>query len=314
MRHALGLFALLLASTAGAQDAPSAETPAQTGIIGAPGGGGKMPAVAEAEPSLPGHTLYHPATLPKAKLPVVVWGEGACRDNGLQNAQFLRAIASHGYLVIAVGAPRRELPLRPLPTGPLAPAVPGAPGGTPPAGGDETQAAQLIEAIDWAAKANATGRFAGRLRADRVAVMGHSCGGLQALSAAADPRVTTAMIWNSGIYTRPGGRSGIRLEKVHLARLHTPIAYVNGGPSDIAYENARDDFLRIDHQPVLFAHMPVGHSGTFWADATGGAYTKVAVAWLDWQLKGDAKAGRDFTGAGCGLCKRPGWSVERKRL
>lgn len=144
--------------------------------------------------------------------------------------------------------------------------------------------------------------------------MGHSCGGLQTIAAAEDKRVTTAMVWNSGIYTRPGGRSGIRLEKSQLAKLHGPVAYVTGGPSDIAYVNAVDDFTRIEGIPALIAHLPVGHGGTYAHDANGGAYAPVAVDWLDWQLKGDAKAAKTFTGPDCGLCVRPGWTVERKGI
>lgn len=34
-------------------------------------------------------------------MPVLLWGNGACVDNGLAHAAFLREIASHGYLVIA---------------------------------------------------------------------------------------------------------------------------------------------------------------------------------------------------------------------
>jgi hypothetical protein len=38
------------------------------------------------------------------------------------------------------------------------------------------------------------------------------------------------------------------------------------------------------------------------------------VAWLDWQLRGDARAARTFTGRDCGLCRDQAWSVQKKRL
>ena len=42
--------------------------------------------------------------------------------------------------------------------------------------------------------------------------MGHSCGGLQALAAGADPRVTTVVAFASGVYNRPGsGLSGVQV-------------------------------------------------------------------------------------------------------
>src|SRR6185369_17777037 len=82
-------------------------------VVGSASGTGPLPAVAEAVDSLPGHTLYHPVKLPKDPLPLFVWGNGACRDNGLQHGAFLRQIASQGYIVIALGKPREERPLEP---------------------------------------------------------------------------------------------------------------------------------------------------------------------------------------------------------
>ena len=39
-----------------------------------------------------------------------------------------------------------------------------------------------------------------------------------------------------------------------------------------------------------------------------------AVAWLDWQLKGDAKAGKMFKGKDCTLCTTSSWHVTKKRI
>jgi hypothetical protein len=38
------------------------------------------------------------------------------------------------------------------------------------------------------------------------------------------------------------------------------------------------------------------------------------VSWLDWQLKGDARAAKLFVGADCGLCKNPDWKVDSKNF
>ncbi|HEY5724261.1 MAG TPA: hypothetical protein VIT45_18270 [Allosphingosinicella sp.] len=313
---ALGFVAL---GGAAAQPVP-APAPHPPGIVGLPSGTGAWPAVASVEQGLLTHTVYRPARLPRKRLPIVLWGNGACRDNGLGNARFLREIASHGYLVVAVGRARREEPMRPEPapsTEPAAPAgAPGAPG--PARGADETQASQLLDGLDWAIREN--GRRSSllyrRLDTTSVAAMGHSCGGLQAIATAADPRIRTSMIWNSGIYNRGAatGRSGILLTKDRLRAIKGPIAYVNGGPSDIAYVNALDDFNRIDHVPALFAWLPVGHGGTFYTAPNGGLYGAVAVAWLDWQLKRDRRAGAMFVGPNCGLCIDRRWTVRRKGL
>ena len=72
--------------------------------------------------------------------------------------------------------------------------------------------------------------------------------------------------------------------------------YLTGGPSDVAHPNASDDVARIDRVPVFFGSLPVGHGGTFSAP-NGGDRAQVSARWLDWQLKADADAGREFAGA-----------------
>ena len=55
----------------------------QAQVIGSAGGTGPLPAVAERVATLPQHTLYRPLQFPTAPLPLLVWGNGACRGNGL---------------------------------------------------------------------------------------------------------------------------------------------------------------------------------------------------------------------------------------
>jgi hypothetical protein len=38
------------------------------------------------------------------------------------------------------------------------------------------------------------------------------------------------------------------------------------------------------------------------------------VAWLDYQLKGDADAAKWFVGPDCRLCQEPDWSIEKKGM
>jgi hypothetical protein len=101
--------------------------------------------------------------------------------------------------------------------------------------------------------------------------------------------------------------------KDKLQQLHAPIAYFIGGPADIAYPNAADDFARITHVPVLLANLPVGHSGNYGLPQ-GGPYAPVVAAWLDWRLKGDNAGRKVFAGPACGLCGDPAWTVQRKNI
>lgn len=282
------------------------------GRIGEPGGSGRYPAIAETLTDAPGYTIYRPLRAAGEPLPLVLWGNGACRDNGLSASHFLREIASHGYLVIANGTAREERPA--LAELPSPPAPPEAPPPAPVRADDETSVAQLLAAIDVASGINATGPLAGKVDTARIAVMGHSCGGLQALAAGADPRVTTVVAFASGVYNQPiGGRSGVQITKTDLTKLHTPVAYILGGPQDIAFPNGSDDFARIAHVPVMLANLPVGHGGTFQL-VNGGDWARVGTAWLDWQLKGDPQAALWFVGRDCRLCTTFGWTVQRKQF
>jgi len=74
-----------------------------------------------------------------------------------------------------------------------------------------------------------------------------------------------------------------------------------------------DDFKRINHIPVFVANMDVGHGGTY-AKPHGGEFAKVATSWLLWQLKGDKKAGTQFSGKDCGLSKDPVWTIQKKDI
>jgi hypothetical protein len=47
-----------------------------------------------------------------------------------------------------------------------------------------------------------------------------------------------------------------------------------------------DDFARIDRVPAVIANLPLGHMGNYGLPR-GGPFAPIAIAWLDWQLKGD---------------------------
>ena len=293
-----------------------------------PHGTGPFPAIMEMDPTLPTHTLYRPAELAKVggRMPIVVWGNGACRNEGNRYHYLLTQISSHGYLVLALG-PIGPSEIEIWRGTPAQPFVSGGPGqravGPAPAGpprprttATATRSSQMIDAINWAHAENSRsgGRFMGRLDSSTIAVMGTSCGGAQAIEVSADPRIDATIVWNSGLFPEPIAMGGKTLTKDDLKLLHAPVAYVSGDDLDIAFNNANDDFERLNHVPVLRAYRKqTGHEGTF-GEANGGDFGKVGVAWLNWRLKGDAVAGRMFLGAQCGLCTDPQWVVKQKNL
>lgn len=314
----LCLFSFWMVQTALPAQAPKGRS-ARAGLAV---GSGPDKAIMEMDSGLPGYTIYRPddlSALNGSSLPIVVWGNGACANAGNFFAPFLTEISSYGYLVVALGPivqlnaagfpPGLAMPPTPRGTDPSQP-----PGNLPP---PATHSAQLIEAINWAiAESQRAGsKYYQRLNSKKIAVMGQSCGGVQAIEVAADPRVTTAMIWNSGLFPKPtdmaGGKS---MSKDDLKSLHTPVAYISGDAQDIAFANGDDDFERVESVPIFRGYeRGITHGGTY-RQPNGGEFGGVAIAWLDWQLKGDQRASLMFKGANCGLCVNPRWVVRKKKI
>jgi dienelactone hydrolase len=272
-------------------------------------GTGSFPAIKESDPGLPGQVIYRPADLSalgNTRLGVYAFGNGSCTDDAAHTRLHLLEVASHGYLVIVPGA---------IYSGP------GAierPADLPPAGPNAvlTTHEQLGQAITWALAENtrADSAYYGLIDPTAIAVSGFSCGGLQALFNAADPRVATVVMMNSGLFPEgPTTMAGMTGDKSLLQTLHSPILYVLGGETDIAHAAGMDDFAHIDHVPAAVANIDKGHGGTYW-EADGGPAAQVVVQWLNWQLRGDAAAGRMFLGENCGLCLDPAWSLETKGM
>jgi dienelactone hydrolase len=336
MKPAATLFVLLaIAGAALAQDIrapqkrfPMAAPPAYVSPD-TPQGTGPWPALMESDPGLAGHTVYRPADLAalgREKLPIVAFANGGCSNVGNRFRYFLSEIASHGFLAIAtgpVGASEAESALNsaenrnaPAPGSPAALASEPAPaGGQRPS---PTTAAQLLDAVTWATAENTRkgGKYEGRIDTGKVAVMGQSCGGLQAIDAAHDPRVTTLGVWNSGAFPKDGfawSLAAARADKADVKTLRVPALYVSGEPADVAHPNADDDFAIYQGPAFRAWREQTGHAGTY-REPNGGAFGQVAVAWLQWQLKGDQAVARQFVGADCGMCKKPEWKTSSKNL
>ncbi|MBR1678411.1 MAG: alpha/beta hydrolase [Bacteroidales bacterium] len=264
------------------------------------GGTGPYKALMLEDPTLAEHTVFVPQDLSpfgkKNPLPVLVWGNGACVNSPWEHYKFLNEIASHGFLVIATG----HIPMTDdRYVGPM------------------STSAQQIEAIDWALERNADkdSPYYGRIDTKHIAAAGMSCGGLQTLENSTDPRLTTIMVCNSGLFINP--RAAVpnmpMPSKEKLQEITVPVIYILGGTEDIAYENGMDDFHRLVKVPAFAANYPVGHGGTY-ALPHGGEFSVPALGWLKWQLKGDKEAAKLFQGEACGLSLREGWTVEKNAL
>ena len=263
------------------------------------GGTGPYKAVMKEEPTLEAHTIFVPQDLSafneKKALPVLVWGNGACNNSPFEHYKFLNEIASHGYIVVATGFMPQEGERY---HGPM------------------STTEQQIEAMDWVEQQNAdkNSPYYGKIDVKNICVAGMSCGGLQTLFNCADKRIKTLMICNSGLFNQENAGSAVggmpMPPKSKLKEIHSSIIYILGGEKDIAYGNGMDDFHRIDHVPAWATNFPVGHGGTY-AQPHGGEFSVVALAWLNWQLKGDQQAAKMFKGADCELSKREGWTIEK---
>ncbi|NVK48472.1 MAG: esterase [Cyclobacteriaceae bacterium] len=260
------------------------------------GGTGEFPAVMVYDPTLPTHTVFKPQDLsqfgPSNKLPILSWGNGACFDSPWEHVKFLNEIASHGFLVVAIGTMPKQTNIR-------------------------SKSQKLLDAIDWAITQNSDPEspYYQKLDVEKIAVSGMSCGGLQALEVAGDPRITTLGVFNSGVLPNPrGGMPGMpQVKKEQLQNIKVPTLYLLGGESDIAYGNGMDDFNRINHVPIFVGNLNVGHGGTY-GEPHGGEFARVATAWYKWQLKGDQNAAKLFEGKTPGLAESPGWIVDKKNM
>jgi predicted dienelactone hydrolase len=192
------LSLLLLVTLAVASPSPAPQADDRTK------GSGAYPAAYSEDPGLTGYTFYSPINPPEQKMPVILWGNGMCSDSGLGFQNFLREIASHGYIVIANGKPGN---------------------------GMMTQASdqKMKTSLEYVTKVAGTG--SGPLRnADktRIGAAGQSCGGWQAYKVSGDKRIGVTGIFDSG------GNSN-----QYLKTLHAPVGYFLGGSSDMAFSGVR---------------------------------------------------------------------------
>lgn len=254
---------------------------------------GPYEAVLETNAGWPEWTIYRPKDLGARQHPVVVWGNGGCLKNGTLFGQIALELASHGIIAVVDGK------VYPANADPIA-------GGIRELGGGG--AGPMVTTLDWLTKENeqSCSPLFHKLNLSKVGVSGQSCGGMMALAAAGDKRVSTVLINNSGQL--------FQVDPKIYAALHTTVGYLIGGPTDMAYKSAEADFKAITNVPVFYANNPIGHHAT-WDQINAGEFGRVALGWFKWQLLDDPLAAKMFVGPDCELCKSGSkWTVKNKNM
>lgn len=296
------------------------------------GGSGPQKAAPVGDETPPTHAICRPRDLSTCggnrRLPVVAWANGGWGNTSGEFLNVLTEVASHGFMVVAIGPAAYAIAL----------------GSEQPTGG--TRTSQFFDGLAWAAAENdrADSPYYRKLDPATFAIMGQSCGGVQTLDGLSDPRVKTAMVWNSGVLgTGRGARTGTpppttpvspgsapvppvaaraggaemnmpAVTPESLAGVRIPVAIVIGGPSDLAFAPGKATCEALATGPVLLANRDVGHYPATYREPHGGAFAAVAVAWLTWQLSGDKAAQSSVVGKACGLCTDAKWTVEKENI
>jgi len=183
-------------------------------------GSGPHPAAYSQDPGLDGFTMYHPISPPEGKMPVILWGNGMCSDQGTGFQNFLREIASHGYIIVANGKPTTAMTSK---------------------ASDE----KMKQSLNYVDKVAGTG--SGPLShgdKTRIGAAGQSCGGWQAYKVSGDKRIGLTGIFDSG------GNSA-----QYIKTLHAPVGYFLGGSSDMAFQPGTSDYNSLPASiPALYVN------------------------------------------------------------
>ena len=260
------------------------------------GGTGAYKAVIVSDESLPGYTIYRPQNLKAAAdaegpLPVMIWANGGCSSTSLSHELVLNEIASHGYIVVAVG------PLRHTSNDNYKPQT--------------TDGKALVTALDWIGSQtrNDSSEYYGMISNTSIAAAGQSCGGAQVLSIANDRRIKTYLMVNAGL-----GEAGMNnVTQADLRNVKGSIIYIVGGMDDIAYDGAVKDYALLEQSEIASAFTSVdrGHMGTFF-DAHGGSFAKIMVDWLNGNLKNDRESLAIFRDGD--TSKYPEWTIKSRHI
>jgi hypothetical protein len=136
-------------------------------------------------------------------MPFITFGNGGCGTDPAPFKNFLIELASHGYVIAAVGR-----------------------------AGDIGQSQSMVtnhrDGVDWGYGGKAA-KY-GNVNTTAITTMGQSCGGLEAVSTAYhDERVKRIVMLNIAIFQDD--------RRYLLQEIKVPVAYFMGGKSDMGYPN-----------------------------------------------------------------------------
>jgi hypothetical protein len=178
------------------------------------------------------------------KLGVLIWGEGGCMADGTSFLSILTEFSSHGFLVVASGAP---------------------------SGNGSSTVQMMRDSINWVSANAGKGKYA-NVDGTRIAVAGQSCGGLEAYEMRNDTRVSAFGIFNSGEFSEADSKSVASAMKV-------PVFYFLGGSSDIAYANVRPRYKKHYEISPCLLHLDSNLSTNIMDLKIGRARLQTSTCW-----------------------------------
>jgi hypothetical protein len=218
-------------------------------------------------------TVFRPSDLGKdgVKHPIITWGNGSGTMPSSYSS-LLSLWATHGFVVVAANT-------------------------TDPGSGEE-----MLAGVDWLLEENARSGSAyfGVLDSAAIGSVGYSQGGIGAVIAAVDPRITTSI-------PIAGGDS--KIDQI------TGPTFLIGFDSDTVVPPLWNMAPQYEATDVPAVYGVLGGGATHLeALGDGGRIRGYVTAWLVYQLHHDVSLSGVFYGPDCTLCKDSGWTVERKNL